>query len=283
MNVTTSLIVGGMNFIQQSSSLSHFPHFIIATPGRLKQHLETNANLSFRNLQFLVLDEADKLISTGFMEDLETILKKITSRSYNKCLFSATITSSLEELSHITLKPNYKSINLTVEKSIPENLTQNYLLVPAKIKICYLAALLFKLFQREFKPSDKDMDGRDEGDEGEGSGIGSYINSSLGELLNEKNEKKRKFQSAAHDKKKKKRNWKDVISSLHDSNNSNDDQKNGKVSSNKTSTSIIIFVGTEATQVYARRSDHAVKPEEHAVKTKRIKREPGLYRREFRA
>jgi ATP-dependent RNA helicase DDX49/DBP8 len=169
MNVTIALVIGGNNFISQSLALDKRPHFLIATPGRLRQHIENSLASSsstlfsvsssnstssissvniFRKISYLILDEADKLISNGFVEDLDIILNNINPKK-NLGFFSATLTASLKEISTIALKANHLTVDLTEEKRIPSTLIQQYIVTPSKIKICYLIALLFQLFQRK--------------------------------------------------------------------------------------------------------------------------------------
>lgn len=156
-NVTVSLVVGGLNFVEQSQRLAQRPHFIVATPGRFRQQLETADPPNLKKIQFVVFDEADKLISTGFAEDLEVILQHMNPRR-TTAFFSATITNSLKEISSFALKPNYASIDFTVEQKIPSQLTQQYILTPSKIKICYLIALLFRIFERNLTEKINDIE-----------------------------------------------------------------------------------------------------------------------------
>ena len=63
MNIEISMIIGGMDYTQQSNEIKDYPHFIIATPGRLANLLETpddDIRNAFSNIKYLVLDEADR-------------------------------------------------------------------------------------------------------------------------------------------------------------------------------------------------------------------------------
>ena len=158
--VSVCQIVGGYNFVEQSLQLSRRPHFVVATPGRFRQHLETASPPNLSKVQFFIMDEADKLISTGFAEDLEVIISKMNPNKTTG-FFSATVTNSLIEIGKFALKENYQFIDLTEERKIPTQLVQSYLVTPAKIKICYLIALLFHIFHRNIsheKKNDKDLD-----------------------------------------------------------------------------------------------------------------------------
>jgi ATP-dependent RNA helicase DDX47/RRP3 len=59
-------IVGGMDMMSQSIALSKKPHVIVCTPGRLVDHLENTKGFNLKNLKYLVLDEADRLLDLDF-------------------------------------------------------------------------------------------------------------------------------------------------------------------------------------------------------------------------
>jgi len=78
----------------QAISLSKKPHVIVCSPGRLVDHLENTKGFSLRNLQFLVLDEADRLLNLDFEEEITKVLKVIP-KERTTFLFSATMTSKV--------------------------------------------------------------------------------------------------------------------------------------------------------------------------------------------
>ena len=144
INVRVAVIIGGMSLIEQGLQLSRKPHIVIATPGRLRHHLQTAQPPDISRAQFIVLDEADRLLSGGFADELEIILSRMSSRR-KTLLFSATLTDSIEQLQCMTLSDALK-FDLTLKQKIPSRLVQNYLLVPSKIKTCYLIACLKKQY-----------------------------------------------------------------------------------------------------------------------------------------
>uniref|UniRef100_A0A8C0CFJ7 RNA helicase n=1 Tax=Balaenoptera musculus TaxID=9771 RepID=A0A8C0CFJ7_BALMU len=94
------IIVGGMDMVAQALELSRKPHVVIATPGRLADHLRSSNTFSIKKIRFLVMDEADRLLEQGctdFTVDLETILAAVPARRQT-LLFSATLTDTLREL-----------------------------------------------------------------------------------------------------------------------------------------------------------------------------------------
>jgi ATP-dependent RNA helicase DDX47/RRP3 len=64
--LSIACIVGGIDFVEQSIALAKRPHIITATPGRLVDHLQNTKGFSLRNLKYLVLDEADRMLSLDF-------------------------------------------------------------------------------------------------------------------------------------------------------------------------------------------------------------------------
>ena len=82
-------ILGGMPYPKQMQLLSRNPEILVATPGRLIDHMDSG-KIDFSQLQMLVLDEADRMLDMGFIEDIEKIVSK-TPESRQTMLFSATL------------------------------------------------------------------------------------------------------------------------------------------------------------------------------------------------
>ncbi|KAI5101666.1 putative ATP-dependent RNA helicase DDX49, partial [Silurus meridionalis] len=143
------IIVGGMDMVTQGLELSKKPHVVVATPGRLADHIRSSDTFDMKRLRFLILDEADRLLEQGctdFTKDLEVILSAVPAKRQT-LLFSATLTDTLQELKSVAMnKPFYwehKSEVRTVEE-----LDQRYILTPEKVKDAYLVSLIQK-FQDE--------------------------------------------------------------------------------------------------------------------------------------
>ncbi|XP_026775339.2 probable ATP-dependent RNA helicase DDX49 [Pangasianodon hypophthalmus] len=143
------IIVGGMDMVTQGLELSKKPHVVVATPGRLADHIRSSDTFDMKRLRFLILDEADRLLEQGctdFTKDLEVILSIVPAKRQT-LLFSATLTDTLQELKSIAMnKPffwEHKSEVRTVEE-----LDQRYILTPEKVKDAYLVNLIQK-FQDE--------------------------------------------------------------------------------------------------------------------------------------
>ena len=84
------LILGGENFNDQVKVLEKDPHFIVATPGRLADHL-TQGHFYLNGLELLILDEADRMLDLGFSKELSQINKAADHRKRQTLLFSATL------------------------------------------------------------------------------------------------------------------------------------------------------------------------------------------------
>ena len=83
--------------MKQALELTQRPHIIVATPGRLADHIHSSANaIHFKKVKFLVLDEVDRLLDDSFADDLSTILNVIPKRGRQTLLFTATMTPEIE-------------------------------------------------------------------------------------------------------------------------------------------------------------------------------------------
>ncbi|QRW09412.1 DEAD/DEAH box helicase [Ceratobasidium sp. AG-Ba] len=94
IGVRCATIVGGMDMMSQSIALGKRPHIVVATPGRLNDHLENTKGFSLRGLRYLILDEADRLLDMDFGPVIDKILK-VLPRERNTFLFSATMSTKV--------------------------------------------------------------------------------------------------------------------------------------------------------------------------------------------
>jgi ATP-dependent RNA helicase DDX47/RRP3 len=93
-----------MEMVSQAIALSKKPHIVVATPGRLLDHLENTKGFSLKYLKYLVLDEADRLLDLDFGPVLDKILKVIPREGRHTYLFSATMSSKVESLQRAALQ-----------------------------------------------------------------------------------------------------------------------------------------------------------------------------------
>lgn len=108
---------GGVKISGQANKLKTGIDILISTPARLLEHMELN-NVSLTNVEFVVLDEADRMLDMGFIADVNKILQE-TAKQHQTLLFSATTTPALNELSHKLLK-NYQEIRVTKRNATAE-------------------------------------------------------------------------------------------------------------------------------------------------------------------
>ena len=102
-DVTASLVVGGLPIRAQEVELRNHPDIVVATPGRMIDHLRNSKSVHLDDLEILVLDESDRLLSMGFADEIEELIR-MCPRTRQTMLFSATMTSKVEELVKLSMK-----------------------------------------------------------------------------------------------------------------------------------------------------------------------------------
>ncbi|KAK3161300.1 hypothetical protein QOZ80_1BG0075380 [Eleusine coracana subsp. coracana] len=111
------VVIGGTRLTQEQRSMQANPcQILVATPGRLKDHLENTPGFSTRlkGVKVLVLDEADRLLDMGFRRDIEKIIASIP-RERQTLLFSATVPEEVRQISHVAMRKDYRFINTVKE------------------------------------------------------------------------------------------------------------------------------------------------------------------------
>ncbi|XP_029364656.1 putative ATP-dependent RNA helicase DDX47 isoform X2 [Echeneis naucrates] len=139
IGVKCAVVVGGIDMMSQSLVLAKKPHIVIATPGRLIDHLENTKGFSLRALKFLVMDEADRILNMDFETEVDKILKVIP-RERRTFLFSATMTKKVQKLQRAALKDPVKCA-VSTKYSTVDKLQQYYIFIPSKYKNKRLGAL----------------------------------------------------------------------------------------------------------------------------------------------
>jgi ATP-dependent RNA helicase RhlE len=135
LRLRMATIYGGVNSKPQEEALNRGVDIIIATPGRLLDHIQRR-NITFTSLQVLVLDEADRMLDIGFLPDIRRIVH-LLPRNRQTMLFSATLQAIVDLSRELTHDP----VRIEVEKTVtPEAITQVLYPVPEHLK--------FTLFQR---------------------------------------------------------------------------------------------------------------------------------------
>ncbi len=117
----TVSIVGGMPYPLQNKLLSQPLDILVATPGRLLDHME-RGRIDMSRLQMLILDEADRMLDMGFMPDVERICASLPAERQT-LLFSATLDGNIGRIAHQILR-NPKTIQIATQTEKHENIEQ---------------------------------------------------------------------------------------------------------------------------------------------------------------
>ncbi|KAI0065930.1 DEAD-domain-containing protein [Artomyces pyxidatus] len=145
LNVRTAVIVGGMDMMAQALELNNRPHVVVATPGRIVDHLRSSsAEWDLSRVKFLVLDEADRLLTSTFSEDLGYLFN-VLPKERQTALFTATWTPSIDTIADSPPRPGKQKPfihKITSTTETVESLRQNYILVPSHVRESYLYYLL---------------------------------------------------------------------------------------------------------------------------------------------
>ncbi|MFA9558564.1 DEAD/DEAH box helicase [Evansella sp. AB-rgal1] len=132
-------IYGGQEIHKQITALKKRPQIIVATPGRYMDHMRRKT-IRPEYLSVVILDEADEMLSMGFIEDIETILAEVPSERHTM-LFSATMPPKLKSIADRFMK---SPVNVAVKAKhlTVENIEQRYIVMPEKDKFDVLCNLL---------------------------------------------------------------------------------------------------------------------------------------------
>lgn len=117
----SALLIGGESMREQIRLLRSFPKIIVATPGRLVDHMESGT-IQLDRVKYLVLDEADRMLDMGFAEHLDQIVDGI-SKERRTLLFSATLPKQIEKLA-LRYQKDPVRVTIGTESSAAENVTQ---------------------------------------------------------------------------------------------------------------------------------------------------------------
>ncbi|KAI9144341.1 P-loop containing nucleoside triphosphate hydrolase protein [Paraphysoderma sedebokerense] len=101
-DIQFSLAVGGLNTKVQEAELKKRPDVVIATPGRLIDHIHNSPSFTLDHIEILVMDEADRMLEDGFADELNEIVRNCP-KSRQTMLFSATMTDNVDELIRLSL------------------------------------------------------------------------------------------------------------------------------------------------------------------------------------
>ena len=138
---SAGLVIGGKS-VEEEQARIHSMNILVATPGRLLQHLDQTYGFDVGHLQMLVLDEADRILDLGFSSTLNDILSCLPQQRQT-LLFSATQTKSVRDLARLSLSsPEYLAVHEADALATPDKLEQHYVVVEAQAKLDLLFSFI---------------------------------------------------------------------------------------------------------------------------------------------
>ncbi|XP_021755962.1 DEAD-box ATP-dependent RNA helicase 28-like [Chenopodium quinoa] len=146
-DIRCCLIVGGLSNKVQEAALRSMPDVVVATPGRMIDHLRNSMSVDLDDLAVLILDEADRLLELGFNAEIQELVRMCSKRRQTM-LFSATMTEEVAELVKLSLK---KPLRLSADPSAqrPAALTEEVVRI-RRIREAHYEAVLLALCSKTF-------------------------------------------------------------------------------------------------------------------------------------
>ncbi|AQK62277.1 DEAD-box ATP-dependent RNA helicase 51 [Zea mays] len=148
---TLGYVIGGNNRRSEADQLAKGINLLVATPGRLLDHLQNTKSFIYRRLKCLVIDEADRILEQNFEEDMKQIFKRLP-QNRQTVLFSATQTPEVEKFAKLSFekneeskkKPVYVGVDDDKSKATVEGLQQGYCVISSDKRFLVLYAFLRK-------------------------------------------------------------------------------------------------------------------------------------------
>ncbi|KAJ1020510.1 hypothetical protein NDA13_005826 [Ustilago tritici] len=143
---TFGIIMGGANRRAEADKLQKGVNLIVATPGRLLDHLQNTKGFVFSNLKALCIDEADRILEIGFEDEMRQIVKILPNDNRQSMLFSATQTTKVQDLARISLRPGplYINVHADLAASTVSRLEQGYVVCESDRRFLLLFTFLKK-------------------------------------------------------------------------------------------------------------------------------------------
>ncbi|TFK30284.1 DEAD-domain-containing protein [Coprinopsis marcescibilis] len=146
---TFGVVIGGANPKAEIDKLMKGVNLLVATPGRLLDHLQNAKGFVYRNLRALVIDEADRILEIGFEEEMKRIISILPNDNRQTMLFSATQTTKVTDLARISLRPGPVHVDVDKEEttSTVSTLSQGYVVCSSDMRF----RLLYTFLKRNLK------------------------------------------------------------------------------------------------------------------------------------
>lgn len=141
---TFGIVMGGANRKAEADKLIKGVNLIVATPGRLLDHLQNTRGFVFSNLKTLCIDEADRILEIGFEDEMRQIVSILPNDNRQSMLFSATQTTKVQDLARISLRPGplYINVHADLAASTVARLEQGYVVCESDQRFLLLFTFL---------------------------------------------------------------------------------------------------------------------------------------------
>lgn len=148
---TYGIVMGGANRRAEAEKLAKGVNLLIATPGRLLDHLQNTSGFVFKNIKAFIIDEADRILEVGFEDEMRQIVRILPKDERQTMLFSATQTTKVEDLARISLRPGplYVNVDSSQEHSTVAGLEQGYVICDADMRFRMLFTFLKKHLKKK--------------------------------------------------------------------------------------------------------------------------------------
>ncbi len=142
LGIQSVSLIGGTPLRVDEVELRNYPQIIVATPGRICDHLE-RGNIWLEYLEMLVLDEADRMLEMGFSDQLNRILRE-TPETRQTLLFSATLSPTIEKLANAILYDPHRIQVGTASRAAATTVDQRFIFLEEEYKLRELEHLLYE-------------------------------------------------------------------------------------------------------------------------------------------
>ncbi|TYG60419.1 hypothetical protein ES288_D07G067000v1 [Gossypium darwinii] len=141
---TLGLVIGGSARRGEAERIVKGVNLLVATPGRLLDHLQNTKGFIYKNLKCLMIDEADRILEANFEEEMKQIIKYLPKQNRQTALFSATQTKKVEDLARLSFQttPIYIDVDDGRKKVTNEGLQQGYCVVHGSKRFILLYSFL---------------------------------------------------------------------------------------------------------------------------------------------
>ncbi|KAL4207407.1 ATP-dependent RNA helicase HAS1 [Rhizopus microsporus] len=148
--MTFGIVIGGANRKAEADKLVKGVNLLVATPGRLLDHLQNTRGFVYKNLKALIIDEADRILEIGFEDEMRQIVNILPSERQTM-LFSATQTTKVQDLARISLKkgPLYINVHENRDTSTADGLEQGYVVCDSDRRFLLLFTFLRKNLKKK--------------------------------------------------------------------------------------------------------------------------------------